>query len=208
MSTSTAGNNNKPTKPACSPLQLAYDDAHDRREDLESARARERHETLAEYTAALDRKLEETYGEQIRIAREEEARTHAAWMQEKEQEALTRQYPYPLGTVMVEWKLPRYSYGREASRGARSFTGRRGVLEVITSTSEHPSNQADYRRAQVGALVIRLLKKDRTPSKMYEHRQWEMRHRWVPEGTDLTQADLSWPEVGEGTPTTLTAEDV
>ena len=178
-----------------SPLQRAYDDAWDRRDDLESARARERRDALAEYTIALDARLKEKYDEQIRAAREEEARVHAALMEEREKEALARQYPYPLGTVMVEWESQRYSYRDDPK--LRRLTGRRGVLEVITSTSEHPGNRS-YSLAGPGDLVIRILKKNGKPGRDDVSRDWRMRGNWVPEGTDLMQANLSWPEVGAG----------
>lgn len=67
---------------------------------------------------------------------------------------------------------------------------------MITAKSEHPGNKT-YGLANRGDLVIRILKKDGTPSKAYD---WVNRYgspRWVPEGTDLLQEDLSWPKPGE-----------
>jgi hypothetical protein len=79
----------------------------------------------------------------------------------------------PLGTRVEEWSAPKgWGYSRE-----KKSTGRRGVLEVITATSEHPDNVPSYRRASVGDVVVRILKKDGTPSKKYVKGAWKHRER-------------------------------
>jgi hypothetical protein len=174
-------------------LEQAYRDAQNRRSDLEDARSRERRECLAKFTAILGGNLDAKYRDQIRQARAEEAVAEEALGKWKEEQAKGAKHPYPLGTVMVEWEYPPRLY-RNATPQDRRLTKRKGVLEIITAESEHPSNWGPWKRAYRGELVIRLLKADGKPSSRYvkasDH--WERKH-WVPEGTDLLQPELRWP---------------
>ncbi len=184
-------------------LEIEYKNASERRENLESARAKARRDALSEFTTALEARLEREYGEQIRQAREEENRISAAMLQEKEEAALGKRYPYPLGSMLVEWAFPPRLY-RAGTPRDRKLTGRKGVLEVITLESGHPANISSWRMAKRGDLVVRILKKDGTKSLKYVRcRDRYDRDKWVPEGTDLLQPDLSWPKVepeGEAQP--------
>jgi len=63
-------------------------------------------------------------------------------------------------------------------------TGRLGVYEIISSESQHPDSIAFP--ADIGTHVIRILKKDRTPSK--NHRKFigidEPPYCWFQQGID------------------------
>lgn len=72
---------------------------------------------------------------------------------------------YPVGTQMEEWGTRSMGYRRTPPPAVR--TGVRGIIEAITRESVHPANSAAYSRAHVGSFVIRLLKKNGTPSQRY-----------------------------------------
>lgn len=151
----------------------------------------------SEFNAALSRSLREKgYDRRLYDAMTAESQAREALEKEKTRIALEEtKHPYPLGTRMVEWEyLHRHSY--VFNPADRRLTGKVGILEVITPTSEHPTSTVRS-RARPGDLVIRLLKKDGSPSKLYvivpsRTRTWGQMY-WVPEGTDLLQEDLSWP---------------
>lgn len=186
-------------------LEQAYREAMNRRSDLEDARARERRQRLIEFTIALDADLDRQFLSQIRQARVEEVAAEQALGRWQEEQAREAKHPYPLGTVLAEWEYPATLY-RAATPQDRRWTKRRGVLEIITADSEHPTNWGRWKCADRGALVIRILKKDGKPSRTYIKTSdpW-VRNRWVPEGTDLRQPELNWPEVN--TVPVLTAAD-
>lgn len=80
--------------------------------------------------------------------------------------------PYPLGTKLYEWE--RKKWAREWA-----LTGRVGVMEGFTRQSEQPDS-LQHGRARIGDYVVRVLKKDGTPSKLYINRfHWR---NWLPEG--------------------------
>jgi hypothetical protein len=174
-------------------FEQAYRDARNRRSDLEDARSRERRQRLNEFTVALDADLDRQYLDRIQQARTAEAVAEEALGKWEEEQAKGAKHPYPLGTVMVEWEYPPRLY-RNATPQDRRLTKRKGVLEIITAESEHPSNWGHWKRAYRGELIIRLLKSDGKPSRSYvkasDH--WEREH-WVPEGADLLQPGLRWP---------------
>lgn len=94
--------------------------------------------------------------------------------------ALEKTPPHPLGTVMVQWKrIDNWTSG--ARRFTYSLTGERGILEVVTSMSQHP-DKLTYGKASVGSYIIRILRRNGTPGKSYiEYGSG----RWEPEGIDL-----------------------
>lgn len=97
----------------------------------------------------------------------------------REEDRLAREEPnapHPVGTRMVEWGLPRYSYGRNP---LKAKTGRVGIIEVRTTDSKF-AGSLGYSTPRIGAAFIRLLKKDGTPSLaiIRSLRGWE------PEGVD------------------------
>lgn len=76
--------------------------------------------------------------------------------------------PAPLGTVYYFWDTVReYDSVKRVSVYVRRITDKRAVLESIRPDSQHAEN-ADWRNhAKVGQYVLRLRKKDGTPSKKY-----------------------------------------
>jgi len=173
-----------------SDLEQAYKRVTSARFDAQDARRTFVQKLIDEFHAYLARELEACgYNERVRAANIAEHEALQAVEAEKERIALEETvHPYLPGTRMVEWECPRWSNFKPEDR---RLTSRVGILEVITSTSEHPANKTNG-LANRGDLVIRVLKKDGTPSKAYELVN-RGQYRWVPEGTDLLQEDLSWP---------------
>lgn len=63
-------------------------------------------------------------------------------------------------------------------------TGKRGIVEVFTRDSVMPLGTSQYSKPSIGAIVLRLLKKDGTPSSRIETTTWGGTfHGWLPEGT-------------------------
>jgi hypothetical protein len=85
----------------------------------------------------------------------------------------------PAGTVVAEWTRP-YKYGME--REARP-TGRLGKIEVWSDQSVRPNRLRWQQRPDPGDIIIRLLKKDGTESKVFEAGplSW-LRDSWRPHG--------------------------
>jgi hypothetical protein len=69
--------------------------------------------------------------------------------------------PHPEGTVLVEWKAGRY-YADKTLRPAR-----KAVLQIYREGDPLPAN-VKWHRPQVGEIILRLLKKDGTPSSAIE----------------------------------------
>ena len=181
-----------------SALEQALRDAMRARSIAQDARSNFTSKLTEEFRAHLARELEAGgYNKRVRAATIAENEAQQAVEVERERVALSETvHPYPLGTRMVEWDYPRRLY-RAPTVQDRILTGRVGVLEVITAKSEHPANKT-YNLAARGELVIRILKKDGTPSKTYERvsRTWSL--QWIPEGADLLQENLSWPKPRKG----------
>ena len=97
------------------------------------------------FEAQLSQEIADTFGDEFRAALEARDQARVAELAERDRLARTAtDTPYPVGTVLVEWRRPR--------------------LEVITTDSQHPGK--GY-RAEVGTIVIRLLKKDGKPGARY-----------------------------------------
>lgn len=81
--------------------------------------------------------------------------------------------PYPLGTRMIETKTPSFSI-----RGKSVPTGRVGIVEPVTKDTIHPDNLGSYTRADIGSYIVRILKKDGTPSKNYVRFTKNYANKW------------------------------
>ena len=90
--------------------------------------------------------------------------------------------------VLIEWdRLESRRYNRD---WAMRRTGRRGVIEVVTADTEWPGNIGSYRRPDPGGFILRLLKKDGTPSLLFE--------RWTPPTEEgMTWGSARWVPEGE-----------
>lgn len=83
----------------------------------------------------------------------------------------------PTGTILWEMK---YMWG--ASR----YTGRKGVLEIVKPGDRHPLNKASHRQADVGAVVVRNLRKNGERGDSYERPSV---YKWTPAATAVLQND-------------------
>ncbi len=85
---------------------------------------------------------------------------------------------YPEGTRMDGWKNERKTdYENKWSKQAT------GIIEVVTPETVHPESWADYSRAKIGEVVIRLLKKNGEASLMYACTRAMFPLKWIPEGS-------------------------
>jgi len=177
-------------------LELAYRETREKRDDLKSQWLKEHRARLKEFEDVLCAELDAKYKDRVRRAEEEARAAEDAWNRRKVELAAEAKHPYPLGTIMVEWRWNNaVSNATSKNPASRELTGRKGVLEIITPESEHPSSWSDWKRARVGDLVIRSLKSDGKPGRSYlgTNRTWDLDH-WVPEGTDLCRPDIGWPK--------------
>ena len=85
------------------------------------------------------------------------------------------------GQSMVEWNSYRVHYIGDPQKDYRwRVTGLMGVREIWTEKSIRPANLASYSIPVKGQVVIRLKKKDGSPSAKFVTRT----RGWFPEGTD------------------------
>ncbi len=156
-------------------LQSAYNKAWSRGRELESEISRFKSEKRDAFEAALQAEVSARYGVQLRASNEAIGLAQRQLSEEKERIALTGDgAPYPLGTRLVQWEWPRWG-------GKPAPTKHMGIVDAITSKSEHPAN-VRYGRAQIGQYVVRLIKKDGTTSSKYHLWRDYMKNSWLPEG--------------------------
>lgn len=80
--------------------------------------------------------------------------------------------------ILVEWKPPEVRYS--SVRWPPQATGRRAVVEVWSKTSQ---GRGSYGLPSVGDVVLRVLKKDGTPSVDFvKNPQSHIGRTWFPEG--------------------------
>jgi len=82
---------------------------------------------------------------------------------------------YPIGTELVEWRK-RYDKGESVSQGRWKLTGRRAVVEIITSESAHPQNR--IRKAHIGEFIARILRRDGNTGNDYGLLDDDWLQRW------------------------------
>jgi hypothetical protein len=155
-----------------SQLQKAYELAREQVGKVESQANTYRYSRRED----IEREVNERFGAKLEEARR--LRNAADTALEDEQDHLAREAkdtPFPIGTKLVEWEHP--PFGRHEWQKA----GRAGVFEVITRDSQHSAGLR-WQRAELGAFVIRIIKKDETPSRNYIAFRDGFRFRWLPEG--------------------------
>lgn len=171
-------------------LKKVYDKAWLRYDTLLGQYRTRRAERLRVLERQLDVELDVEFKEPLAHALAEKLTAKKAWDEIMDAvalaTALATSREIPLGTLVEEWASPnKYNF-----RGEKRATGRQGILEVIIPTSEHPDNTS-Y-RAPVGAVVVRILKKDGTPSKKYASRQWSIENEWRPCVTQPVAEATRW----------------
>lgn len=161
-------------------LEAALEEAERDYYTLESERNSKRNKLLSEAEGKINSAINAEYSERQDSLRAALRSAKDAVNAAREARALSGAgAPYPLGTKLFEWE--------NQDRWNRKMvpTGKIGLIEAITSTSEHSGTDSVWRRADIGSYVIRILKKDGTPSKHYiKCTSWEAKNRWLPEGVD------------------------
>lgn len=141
--------------------------------DARLAVEREREDERSQKFRAIDEELRAKYGERLSALRSAEADARAALRTEEDAKARAATgTTYPVGTVLLHWK--RHPYAKPSY----AHDGQRGVLEIVTTDSCFPGNVSH--RPSIGKEIVRLLKKDGTPSLRYD--TWFS--DWRPEGVD------------------------
>lgn len=153
-------------------LKAAWDAAWQVHDELKTRRRALERERREEFERQLQRELDGMFGGPLGMAANKLEAAKRTYYRALEAEALAKPREIPIGTVMEEWKFPRHSYGR----GPRLKTGRRGLLEVVTSISEFPDRGYP---PEIGAEIIRLFRKDGSPSKLYVS-GWAVSNEWRP----------------------------
>jgi len=157
-----------PQPPSVVGLRKALEGAagvcHELREKLQ-AEVKARREAFED---RLSEELKREFGGAIEKATAELAAAEGALVKEKDRLARLgipsevrvagEPPPPPVGTALVEVAKP---------GGRRQATPRRGVLEIITTDSEH--DVAEAKRADVGTTVVRLLNKAGRKDGEYVH---------------------------------------
>ena len=154
---------------------------------IDAAYYTRRSELEADARRAISVKLTEEFGTRVQDAKRLVDQAQAAVKAEQDRLALLDvETPFPVGTVMVEWVYPKYSYGKNESLRP---TTTRGVIEIIQPDSVHPANSR-WPTASVGSVVIRMLRSNGKPGKEYtrviqhyQTRKWTM-NNWYPEGVN------------------------
>lgn len=122
-------------------------------------------------------KLNDELGAELEMARVEWAKAKAEWEAERDrirmEESLSN-LPYPEGTILRKWRWDMYArIWRE--------TGDYVVLQIFRKGDKIPGN-CRWGIPHVGQVVIRDLKKDRTPALAVEVWQDYMKPCVLPEG--------------------------
>jgi hypothetical protein len=135
---------------------------------LESERDIELHKLRDAALEKIDAEIEARFGPAVEAAAVAAYAARSALEDARVQEAQTgKDAPYPIGTIMVHHP-----------------DGLRGRIEVFKQGDDYTGS--DWRKPQIGAFVIRHLKKDGTPSKRLE-KAFKAdpkfgRQEWLPEG--------------------------
>lgn len=142
-------------------LQDAFNRAHLSRERLKKAREHEEYIRLEAFKTELRNELEAKYGADQKRAWEDYYSAEKALDNEKDRLArLGKGGKYPVGTKLVR-KKPTYKW-------SSTLVDRFGVYECVTTDSQFPVPRSGRRyrddRPELGSYVVRLLKKDGSPS--------------------------------------------
>lgn len=120
------------------------------------------------------------FGDKLNAAAQTLSAAVKACEDEAERVAMTGEHlQYPVGTKLFEWKTERW--GRVMRK-----TGKVGVTEIFTRESVVAGNVPSYRVPAIGKEIIRLLKKDGTPSSKFD--LLTEYSRFYPEGVDPNEA--------------------
>lgn len=145
--------------------------------DARLAVERERDDERVQKFRAIDDELRAKYGERLSALRGAEADARAALLTEEDAKARAAAgTTYPVGTVLLHWK--RHPYAKPSY----THDGQRGVLEIVTTDSRFGGNISHA--PTIGKEIVRLLKKDGTPSLRYD--TWIS--DWRPDGVDPNRA--------------------
>lgn len=155
-------------------LQKAHWDAQRSHRELEREFDNKRDKLLDDFREKVDADLEAEYGARLAALRQAELDAERAVEDERIANAKP---PHPVGTVMIGWSNKSGSWARESDWQPVA----KGIIEIVTRETVHPAN-TEYSRASLGDVVVRLLKKDGTPSAKYQTLGGWRSHRWLPEG--------------------------
>lgn len=174
------------TKQELEKLETAWRNANMAADKIKQTREAEQNERERAAVAVVRMEMDAKYGLLQKEAWELRSAATKAVEEARVAYAMTGvTSPFPIGTKLFEWQRPRtYSFHNRSGRKLEP-TGKVGIIEVITPTSEHPDNVSSWRAAEAGDLVIRTLRKDGTPGKSYEKSvSYAAQNSWFPAGVD------------------------
>lgn len=106
----------------------------------------------------------------------EEALFEATQQYNKEKIEQSKNEWYPEGTVVYEWVVS----NRWTNPPTKSKTGKTGIVEIYDGTK--PISQTlKYSVPSIGAIIVRYLKKDGTPSLVFDSGNYNL-SKWYSEG--------------------------
>jgi hypothetical protein len=125
-------------------------------------------------------KLNDEFGAELSVARNDEAKSEAEWRAERGRENLVAsaaKLPYPEGAILRKWRYECYSKVWRVECG--EF-----VLQVFREGDKIPRNYRWGKRPNVGDVVLRALKKDGMPSLAVERWNDYMKKSVLPKGQE------------------------
>lgn len=131
--------------------------------------------TVNEFRITLQAKLGKEYDEQISSA--------GATASAAEAEAQTAEYAYAVSEppVIPGTELVRWATGSWYHSPGTFLQDAIGIFEIVSFDSKFPENLSEYSRPKVGSYIVRLLKKDGTPSLKFDKYN-HLGSNWLPKG--------------------------
>ena len=158
--------------------RLAYRAALKKVSDLRDARDADSRTRLLQATQEIEAIVSAAHDADLTAANTEMETARRAWEDAKIAEAMATE-TYRVGLPMVKWATLRFI------NPPWKLTGLTGVIEVWTHDSARPGNRASV--PDPGTRVVRILKRDGTPSTRFEPWNWFSEappYGWYPEGVD------------------------
>jgi hypothetical protein len=162
-------------------LKAACEVANQRHLNLKYKFETEERDLRVEAHDKINEQLQEKYGKRLEAAATKAQEARIAYEDARVNAAAT-QAEIPLGTKMARWEHVRDP--NKYHEWIWQPTKQRGVVEVFTRESEHNAGRR-WSTPDIGEVVIRVLRKNGTPSKevvRFHGYGAQRSHEWVREG--------------------------
>lgn len=152
-----------------------YDEADFAEREILRNRRAEECEYMRVARETITKELEEKYGNELRELAAKRQAVQAAYDAAIVADTIAN-LMYPVGTKLIGWMKPNIRYRQRDAKYAQVAAG---ILEIVGPDTKFAEN-LEYRPG-VGKVIVRLLKKDGTPSVKYDSYR-NGKHKWLPEG--------------------------